>query len=1447
MSFTSITIQGNIISTETLEKIRSGENYPHQQAVDFGFEKKVVLREKIASAWATVRGQWEVFRTKLENLPENDTGFTITRKFWIIPFLYELGYDIEASTAETVNQKSYAINFRDRNRDDFPVIVTGYYEKLDRKPESGRFRMSPHALMQEYLNCTEHLYGLVTNGKSLRLLRDSNKLSRLAYIEFDLEKIMEDGLYNEFAVLYRLLHSSRMPQSRDKAEESIIEYYHQESIDSGSRIREKLREAVHDAIIILANGFLKNSQNYEFIELVRRNEINPETMYKLLLRCIYRIIFLATIEERNLVYPKLNYKDPEYEKLQRLKNIYLNYYSIEKYRNLVSSPGYINPSKNDLWQGLLATFRLFEPGGEGVKLGIQPLGGELFGLNAMKDENIDLYSLKLTNENFTEFFIKLSAFRDERGVLTRINYRDLDVEELGSVYEALLELQPYFSTEGPYPFFGFTEGSERKLTGSYYTRHDLVAQLIKTALLPVMEERLGRASTREEKEKALLNITVCDPAAGSGHFLIAAAKVMGFELARIRSGEENPGEEWVLQATRDVIENCIYGVDKNPAAVELCRLSLWLVGHNRGKPLTFLKHKIKCGDSLIGVDDLSRLTKGIPKGAFNTSMEYESETALIYKKLNQEFLKTKVYTTQAQEETLSNDEKILADNYEKIIRIPVNKLADYSIKETEYMRLETSSQMNKDRTACNLFTYAFFQQYNEKNEIITSETLALFLSSEHSINKGLKDLVNAKALEYKFFHWPLEFPLVFEKGGFDVVLGNPPWEIMELKEKEFFESRDKSIAQAENKDKRTKLIELLKNNNPGLYRDYLVALQYINASRKFIQESGVFKLTIRGRVNTYSVFSEKAMDLLNSQGRAGILIPTGIATDDSNKFFFSRLVESNRLVSLFDFENRKKLFKDVDSRYKFCLLTLSGGPLPANHEAKFAFFLHDVLDLQDKIRVFTLTRDDFLRINPNTKTCPIFRTKIDADLTKKIYNYVPILLNEEKSQNPWGVTFRQGLFNMATDSHLFKTASELEAMGFTLKGNRFVKGRPPYQGDEGEMWLPLYEAKMIWHYDHRFGTYESVDSRSNTQTPIPSLEQYQNPEYVIKPWYWVEKNKVLEILKPKKSILKNKDDKLFNWHLSFRNNARTTDERTFISSIIPICGVGNSMPLFLFIKNKILASLIILANSASILFDYIVRQKVAGINVNFFYVEQFPFLPFQLYTYKELEFIIASILELNYTSYDIKSFADDIWIEANVDLRRTILKQWLENKSETGGHEWKIPDWADAYPEIHWESPMSKGSWTEEELINYDKGCPLPPFKWDEDRRARLKAELDAWYALLYGLSRDELRYILDPQDVYGEEFPGETFRVLKDKEMRKYGEYRTRRLILEAYDRLAPAFDMEAHLKKMKEVWEKYQENLSEKKEYNIKEEDMPIEKLEENKEIYGQGRLFDIKGESD
>ncbi|MEM1880289.1 MAG: hypothetical protein QXE28_05055, partial [Desulfurococcaceae archaeon] len=385
-----------------------------------------------------------------------------------------------------------------------------------------------------------------------------------------------------------------------------------------------------------------------------------------------------------------------------------------------------------------------------------------------------------------------------------------------------------------------------------------------------------------------------------------------------------------------------------------------------------------------------------------------------------------------------------------------------------------------------------------------------------------------------------------------------------------------------------------------------------------------------------------------------------------------------------------------------------------------------------------------------------------------------------KEENPWGVRFLL-MFMMNTDSHLFRTREQLERQGFRLIGNRFVKGE--------EVWLPLYEAKMIWHYDHRFGTYAGVHSRSDPHLPTPDEADHADPCFLVQPWYWVPADEVEARLQ----------DWPHHWLLGFRDVTNATNERTAVFSLLPRVGVGNKIPLLICEDASTLDLSALQANACSMAFDFVARQKLGGTTMNFFYVKQFPVLPPSAYTLEDLRFIVPRVLELVYTAWDLKPFADDVWAEADAALREALSRQWEENAAQTGGHSWKLPDWIAAYPEIPTDP---------------QKGIPFPPFKWDEGRRALLRAELDAYYARLYGLTRKQLRYILDPADLTEKElqdildpweevsdpldpkgyaerqgrsaFPGETFRVLKEKELARFGEYRTRRLVLEAWERLS-------------------------------------------------------------
>lgn len=944
MKYTTINIQGNLLSQEILQKIETGEAQG-QQATDFGFEPGTNIRSEIEYAWSRIKLDWKHFSDRSTNLPASDPyGTTLSRR-WMEQFFSSLGFELtkEKSGLQGDNHQSYTISHTAANLDQLPIHIVGFIEPnhpdkntLDVKSSGGTSRLSPHATVQEYLNVTEHLFGIATNGLQLRLIRDSGRLIKLTYVEFDLKRMLDEDKYSEFTLLYRLLHASRFPRTKNEADQCLLEKYYQDSIESGNRIRDGLSQAVKESLLALGNGFLQHEHNTALREKIKSGQLTAKNYYRQLLRIVYRLLFLMVTEERDLIYDP----DDKSDATQRLKRIYLQFYSIARLRKL-SENRYVYESQfNDLWQGLVQTFLLFEAGGKGKKLGIQPLDGDLFSYNAIKDLQDSLISNKL----LLECVRSMNEFTDEQGNRVHINYRSLDVEELGSVYEGLLELHPVIeniAAENPANIiFTFHEGTERKTTGSYYTRPELVNELIKSALIPVIEERLKEHNgNKEAQAKALLKLKVCDAASGSGHMVLAAARTIAWYLARVQSGEDNPAPSLYRICLREVIQHCIYAVDINPDAVELCKLALWLEGHNSGKPLSFLDHKIRNGNSLVGVTDLGVLKKGIPDEAFNPVTGDDKKVCQELKKENAKYTKTKQLTIDF-DQSGKIDTSAFTGDYKELENLRQDDVEGVMQVKTKFEQLRSNRAWFNDWRACNLWTAAFFWNYTDDNKHAapTSERLAKFLTNPAAAYGPMVGKADALSMEHKFFHWPLEFPDVFEQGGFDVLLGNPPWERIKLQQQEFFATRSAEIAHAPNAAARNRLINALQQTNPALFEEYTNAMHTADATGKFLRESGRCQLTAVGDINTYSIFAELTASLVNKKGRTGIIVPTGIATDDSNKAFFGAMVESNRLVSLFDFENREKIFRDVDSRYKFCLLTLAGSDM-GQQKARFGFFL----------------------------------------------------------------------------------------------------------------------------------------------------------------------------------------------------------------------------------------------------------------------------------------------------------------------------------------------------------------------------------------------------------------------------------------------------------------------------------------------------------------------------
>jgi hypothetical protein len=1335
MSYTCIRVEGGLISPDFLESIHEQVG---QTSSDFGLDAKRSIIDEVSSVWADARAYWIAFQRRLARA-KDESVTTITREQWVIPLLETLGYDlIFQRKAPEVDGRIYAISHTAGEENGAPPIhVVAFDQDLDKRPPAGRGTMSPHALVQDFLNRTEELWGAVTNGMVFRLLRDSSYFTRPAYIEFDLGQILEGERLDEFIFFYRIAHRTRLPRSADDAPDCLLERYHLEAIEQGGRIRDGLRDAVEASILNLGNGFLAHPHNEALREEVRTGALSPRSFYKQLLYLIYRMLFLMVAEERGLLAGD---SDGAERTIGSATEPYSEYFSFSRLRKLADTPLSAPGRFDDLYLGFRSLSFVLRDEKLAGKLGLPPLNGELF------YPLDDLEDASLSNQTFLEAVAAFSYFTPkEDKVRRRVNYGALDVEELGSVYESLLDYQPVFTNSGVVPGFALVVGLERKTTGSYYTRPELVSELVFSALVPVMEERLGKAGKdQEKKEKALLALRVCDPACGSGHFLLAAARRIARELAKVRTETEEPSPDSIRTAVRDVITHCIYGVDKNPLAVDLCKVALWIEGHSGNKPLTFLDHRIRRGDSLVGVLDMNVLKDGIPDDAYNPVAGDERALAQSIKRRNSGEKKDEPQLPFGPEEDVSD----LVSSIQGFLDLPDDSPEQVNKKRRAYQELHgEGTKWWNDELACNLWTSAFFvqltEQQLERKHIPTTDDLRGFLQNPNSIDGRLAG--NAWALQARnsFFHWPLEFPDIFKGSGFDVVLSNPPWERVKLQEQEFFASRNPEIAAAPNKAARKKLIQQLADRNPALWYEYQDELHNSDALSKFLRASRRFPLTARGDINTYSVFAELFRKILGPRGRAGILCPTGIATDDTNKTFFGDLILKQSLAQFLGMDNEAMIFPGIDHRNKFGLLTISGTSITTN-EPIFTFACSKLDYTKFEERRYTLSASDFDLLNPNTGTCPVFRTKMDAELTKKIYGRMQVLVNEKAGENPWGVSFLR-MFDMANDSHLFRTSEQLEGEGYRLQGNRFVK--------DDDTCLPLYEAKMIWQFDHRYATYEGATQANLNSGSLPktSPEEKADPGFAVMPRYWVSKSAI-------DVRLSSLGQKL--WLMGFRDITSAIVERTVIASLLPVFAVGHTMPLvFSDASQNHLSTVCLFTNLNTITLDYIARQKVGGTHLTYSFLKQFPVLPPWSYPRSAIDFIIPRALELLFTSWDVKSFADDVWRDSDEALRRHIQDQWDQNYAVSG-------------------SNPSVNNWAADEV-------PFAPFQWNEDRRAGIRAALDAYYAQLYGLTEEELRYILDPIDVYGPDFPGETFRVLKEKEIKQYGEYRTKRLIMDAWGRL--------------------------------------------------------------
>lgn len=1339
--FKAVRTVGTALPTEAIP--RANElRMPGQTADAYQLSPGMAVNGAIARAWEAMLAAHRAWSTALERLPEGDAATKLTRDKWLLPLLYELGWGrpdvvsgglpVPPGLGET-EAPHFPISHRVAWPDAanatawVPLHLVGAGIDLDTKTANVTAR-APQAMVQDYLNREAHaLWAVVSNGHLLRLLRDASSLTRQSFVEFDLDAIFTDQLYADFRILFLSIHASRFaPRLDDKAAKAVadsddsgedaeveqaepkldncwLERWRTTAIDDGARALLNLQHGIAAALQELGTGFVSHPANAALRETLAAASDADRDLQRALLRIAYRLIVLFVVEDRELLHRS--------EVPERARTLYANYFSTARLRRLATAP--IGGWHTDLWQAhQIVTDALASDGLP--TLGLSGLGASLFSRDALSI----LDGAELPNRALLAAVRALSQIDDPvTGLLRSVDYRNLDSEELGGMYEGLLAYTPRYHADERTFTLDVSTGNERKKSGSYYTPSDLIALVLDEALDPLIDEAIRES----DPEQALLNLTVVDPACGSGHFVVAAARRIAAALATVRTGETEPTPADLRAATADVIERCVYGVDLNDLAIEITKVALWLEAFDADRPFPFLDAHFRVGNALLGTTP-ELLRHNIPDAAFVALGDDDKTWSSKLKARN----KTERQADRDQltlsfgPETLNVETSQFTKAAWEADTGTVASVAALRARADAWRRLEANPDLVAAKLVADAWCAAFVQPKTgatTSGQGITHATVRALSEAPESVPDSIVTRVNALARQYRFFHWHLEFPGIFtvpDDGsadvgtgwtrGFSCVVGNPPWESLQLEDKQFFGNLGRTdIENATNANARKKMIAKLADNDPDLLQLYNNARRQSDATTHLVR-GGRYPLTARGKINTYSVFAETMRTIANSEGVAGIITPTGLATDNTTAPFFADTLSSLRLYAFYDFENEAKIFRDVDHRVRFAITAMTGTNRTVQR-TKFAFLNRHISDVPEKR--FKLAAKEVLALNPNTGTLPMFRSRKDADITLGIYSRHPILIRDDDSDgNPWGLSFSQGLFNMASDSGLFNTADDLTDAKFN--GWSYKRGHKEY--------VPLYEAKLLSHFDHRFSTYKGATQAQLNVGALPRLTDEQHDDPGLEPLarYWVERSEV-------DAKLADRWDR--QWLLGWRDITNAGNERTFVPSVLPASAVGHVFPVA-FPDDPIL-SFRLHGLWSSIVFDFVARQKLSGTHMTYNIVQQLA---------------VPSPATLNDPA------------------------PWRNSKSFA-----------------HWLEPyVLELAYTSLQLEPYaqDLGDIGSPFRWIPERRALLRADVDAGFLHIYGLDRDEAEHVLD------------SFFVVRKYDERDFGEFRTKRLVLEAYDRMAEAID---------------------------------------------------------
>ena len=1215
---------------------------------------------------------------------------------------------------------------------------------LDRRSGRRGEETAPSTQMLRYLRRIDDItngslrWGILTNGSRWRLYFSGARSVSEQFFELDIAEILDlpghnDGLFalseidrlhwlKVFFLIFR--RKAFIPTGADPRT------FHEKALEEGRFYEERVAEDLSNKVF-----------REVFPDLVRAiiqaaPEADLQAVREAALILLYRLLFILYAEDRDL----LPVKDTRYDDYGLRNKVRLNVKERKDKDDVFSE------TAARYWGAMADLFLAIDQGD--ASIGLPPYNGGLFD----QERHAILTNIRIPDAVMARVIDALSFEVTPEG-RKYINYRNLSVQQLGSIYERLLE---YEVTRDGEDITVQPNIFARKGSGSYYTPDDLVQLILSETLEPLIEERksafvdrivelkqgdlpdhrkIGQLK-RLDPATALLDLKVCDPAMGSGHFLVSLVDFMADQvIAAMAEAELDAPEEWgdyisplgeridtirnTILANADernwtideeqlddrhiirrmVLKRCIYGVDKNPMAVELAKVALWLHTFTVGAPLSFLDHHLRCGDSLFG----SWVKKGINKAAtYGTPL-------LLHEPMKRALrAASKMQIVEGLTDAEIAEAHRSADVFAEVqdMTAPLDALLKL-IHAIDWLDI-------KDKPGKDALKIFFDGQFGDPLDIAMGKKEPKTKREDGQRFGEILKQARILIAEENFFNWQVTFPGIWSDweddeptGGFHAIVGNPPWDRMKLQQVEWFAERRPEIAMAARAADRKTMIEALEGAGDPLANDFKKASERAEASARMARKTGDYPLLSGGDINLYSLFVERSHSLVAADGLIGLLVPIGIGTDKTSSKYVSQVANGNRLKAFISFENKRRwLFKDVHPEDQPTII------IAANTDNQFPEIQYAVklnsLPTKENDLIVKLDAATLLAVNPNTGTLPIFRSPTDARIVSAVYARVPVFVRktEEGNECRWAARYFS-MFHMTNDSRLFRTKSELvenEAAWPIEHGC--------YESADG-VWLPLFEGKSVQIYNHRYASIITpVGSVSGQgQSLYSSLENLSSPDYFPETRYWVNSMHTSGIET--------------GYSIGFNDVCNTNNERSLIAAIVPQVGTGNTLPLLDGMGAH--DASVLLGNLNSIPCDYFARNKIQSRHLNKYILEQLPIIPPEQFKNRKFgsktaaEVVRLAVLELTYTAHDLTSFARDMGYVDDADAVK-------------------------------------------------------PPFIWDEERRLVLRAKLDAVFFHLYGITdREDIRYIYS------------TFPIVEREEKATYeGKYRSCELCLAFMNALA-------------------------------------------------------------